>query len=115
LKQANNTLWKTRNRVFYAAIQSIIDKHVSRLAASAIKDDRRCWSGRDRRWCGRTASPASKAFNESHPRRPRHLMSLVLPTSLASGSTAEVSNRVLLYSHYWFIQVQVLVLNAFCF
>jgi len=45
---------------------SQLDKHISRLAASAITDDRRCRSGRDRRWFGRTASPASKAFNESH-------------------------------------------------
>jgi len=44
-------------------------KYVSGLAASAINDDRRCRSGRDRRWFGRTASPTSKAFNESHPRR----------------------------------------------
>jgi len=38
--------------------------------------------GRDRRWFGRTVSPASKAFNESRPHRlhcPHHLMSLVLP------------------------------------
>jgi len=62
--------------------QSNLDIHVSRLAASLINDDRRCRSGRDRRWFGRTTLPACKAFNESRPRRlrrPRHLMSLVLP------------------------------------
>jgi len=58
---------------------SQLAKHVSWLAVSAINDDRRCRSGRDRRWFGRTASPASKAFNKSRPRRLRHLMSLVLP------------------------------------
>jgi len=30
---------------------SQLDKHVSRLATSAINDDRRCRSGRDRRSC----------------------------------------------------------------
>jgi len=56
----------------------------NRVFSSAINDDRRCRSGRDRRWFGRTASPASTAFNKSRPRRlhrPRHLMSLVLPRS----------------------------------
>jgi len=38
---------------------SQLDKHVSQLATSAINDDRHCWSGRDRRWFGRIASPAS--------------------------------------------------------
>ena len=46
-------------------LNSQLDKHVSRLAASAINDDRHCRSGRDRRWFGRTASPATKALNES--------------------------------------------------
>jgi len=73
---------KHENCVFYAAIQSIIDKHVSWLAASAINDDRRCWSERDRRCFSRTASPASKALGES---RPCHLMSLVLPDNNFRG------------------------------
>jgi len=61
---------------------SQLDKHVCRLDALVINDDRRCRSGRYQRWFGRTASLASKAFSESHPhrlRRPRHLMYLVLP------------------------------------
>jgi len=42
------------------------DKHVSRIAASAINNDRRSRSGRDRRWFGRLqsikrVSPASPA------------------------------------------------------
>ena len=44
-----------------------------------INDDRRCRSRKDRRCFGRIASPASKAFIKSRPRRLRHLMSLVLP------------------------------------
>ena len=61
---------------------SQLDKDVSWLAASLINDDRRCRSRRYRRWFGRTALPASKAFNKFRPRRlhgPRHLMCLVLP------------------------------------
>jgi len=63
---------------------SQLDKDVSRLAALVINDDRRCRSGRYRRWFGRTASPASKAFNKfrlRRLRRPRRLMCLVLPLS----------------------------------
>jgi len=58
------------NRVFYAAIYSQLDKHVSGLAASAINDDRRCRSRRYRRWFGRTSSPASKAFQRVSPASP---------------------------------------------
>jgi len=54
-------------RIFYACSYSQLDKHVSRLAASAINDDRRCRSGRDQIFdC--MASPASKAFPESRAR-----------------------------------------------
>jgi len=68
-----------------------LDKHVSRLAASAINDDRRCWSGRDRRWFGRMASAASKALNESRPRRLHYLMCFVLPDPRHFGTSAELS------------------------
>jgi len=59
---------------------SQLDKHVSKLAASAISDDRSCRSGREQEI--EVGLAASKALNESRPRRlrrPRHLMSLVLP------------------------------------
>ena len=54
-------------------LYSQLDKHVSRLAASAINDDR---SGREQEIEDGLA--ASKALNESRPCRPRHLMCLVL-------------------------------------
>jgi len=60
-------------------VYSQFDKHVSRLAASAINDDRRCRSGREQEIEDGLA--ASKALNESRlhrPRRLRHLMCLVL-------------------------------------
>jgi len=69
---------------------SQLDKHISRLAASAISVDWRCRNGRDQRWFGRTALPASKAFNESRPRRlhrPGYLMSLVLTFTSPNSSS----------------------------
>jgi len=42
--------------------------HENRVFSSAINDDRHCQSGRARRWFGRTALPASKAFSETRPR-----------------------------------------------
>jgi len=63
--------------VYLLCSYSPLDKHVSRLAATAIKDDRRCRSGRDQRFdC--MASPASKAFPVSSPRRPRCADAIVL-------------------------------------
>ena len=44
-------------------LYSQLDKHVSRLAASAINDDRSCWSGREQEIEDGLA--ASKALNES--------------------------------------------------
>jgi len=61
-------------------LYSQLDKHVSWLAASAINDDRSCRSGREQEI--EVGFAASKALNKSCPRclrRPRHLMSLVLP------------------------------------
>jgi len=56
--------------VYLLCSYSQLDKHVSRLAVSAINDDRRCRSGRDQRFdC--MASPASKAFPVSSPCCPR--------------------------------------------
>jgi len=81
------------NCVFYACIYSQLDKHVSWLATSAINDDRHCWSGRGRRWFGRTASAASKALNESRPWCLRHLMCLVLLDPRHFGTSAELSVR----------------------
>ena len=80
MKQDDNAKWKPRKLCLLCSY-SQSDKHVSRRAASAINNDRRCWSRKYRRWFGRTASPASKAFSESRLRRPRHLMYLVLPTA----------------------------------
>jgi len=54
-------------------LYSQLDKHVFRLAASAINDDRSCRRGREQQIEDGLA--ASKALNES---RPRHLMCLVL-------------------------------------
>jgi len=61
-------------------LYSQLGKRVSRLAASAINDDRSCRSGREQEIEDGLA--ASKALNESCPRRlrrPLHLMCLVLP------------------------------------
>ena len=58
-------------------LYSQLDKHVSRLAASAIIDDRSCRSGREQEIEDGLA--ASKVPNESRPRRLRRLMCLVLP------------------------------------
>jgi len=62
----------------------------------AIQDNkkRRCGSGKDRRWFGRTASPASKTFNKSRLSRPRHLMSLVLLV-LPKGRCTHITRAVL--------------------
>jgi len=57
-------------------VYSQFDKQISRLAASAINDDRRCRSGREQEIEDGLA--ASKALNESRLHRPRHLMCLVL-------------------------------------
>ena len=67
-------------------LYSQLGKHVSRLAASAIIDDRSCRSGREQEIEDGLA--ASKAPNESRPRRlrrPRHLMCLVLPGRWVGG------------------------------
>ena len=89
MKQVNNALWKTRKLCLLCSY-SQLDKHVSRLAVSAINDDRRCWSGRDRRCFGRTESPASKLLGKS---RPRHTMSLVLPGHFAPASVSSMERE----------------------
>jgi len=66
-----------KNLLFYAAIYSQLDKHVSWLAASAINNDR---SGREQEIEDGLA--ASKALNESRLRRRRHLMSSITVRSL---------------------------------
>ena len=73
-------------------LYSQLDKHVSRLAASAINDDRHCRSAREQEIEDGLAT--SKALNESRPRRlsrPRHLMCLVLPTSGNSAAPASLT------------------------
>jgi len=60
-------------------LYSQLDKHVSRLAASAVIDDRSCRSGREQEIEDGLA--ASRAPNESRPRRLRRPMCLVLPKS----------------------------------
>ena len=65
-------------------LYSQLGKRVSRLAASAIIDDRSCRSGREQEIEDGLA--ASKVPNESRPRRPRHLMCLVLPARSGSNS-----------------------------
>ena len=71
--------WKPRKSCLLCSYIHL-DKHVSRLAASAINDDRHCQNRTDRRWFGHMASPTFKAFTESCLRRLRHLIALVLPT-----------------------------------
>ena len=90
-------------------LYSQLDKHVSRLAASAINDDQHCRSGRDRRRFGRLqrikrvspvlpASPASPVFSITAQKKT--LSKMTSDTLFANVGTKETALNLNLGSCY---------------